>query len=272
MNVFNIIKNIKNWKYKDLKNWLKDLSVQECWLYDWKVGIDLDSKSIRRTFCAFANTNGGLIFFGVSNKKDIKGVKEDPELRTKVSQIIDNNILPPIPISNWDIFTIKIPRRKLVVYILYILPSLYFERPHVTEHKIYIRRNGENWPINDGYTIRKYFLIEKFQPEHIKHLNYELNKIRDCKFNPDLIDFMYLKQLKEYLEMQMSKSREYGELLDILKRIVKLYEKIKKRQSIGLIAGQNISILDSDHLIMYYSELDNLIDNFYKKFREVHGL
>ena len=122
MNILNIVRNIRNWKYEDLNSWLKDLSTQESWLYEWKEKIDLHSKNLRKTISAFANTNGGIIFFGIDNNKKIKGVREDCELRTKINQIISNNILPPIPISNWDIHSIKIPNKKLVVYILYILP------------------------------------------------------------------------------------------------------------------------------------------------------
>jgi len=264
---------LKSWNYRDLSNWLKDPSVQECRLCDWKSEINLESKSLRTSFCAFANTGGGFIFFGVDNVKDIKGVKEDPELRTKISRIINNNILPPIPINNWDIITIEVPRKKPeVVYIVYILPSLYFEKPHVTEHKIYIRGNGENIPINDGGTLRKLFLIDKFQPEHIYQLESELEKIRGCRLNPDAIDFMYLKQMKEYLEEQKTKSRDFNELSVSLSKIIELYEKIKKKQSRGLLSGEDLSALDKDDLVKCHKSLNILVNGFYNKFKEVHNL
>ncbi len=266
---FNII---KNWKYSDLVDWLKSINTQECSLYDWKYKIDLNPDNLRRIFCAFANTKGGLIFFGVNNKKKIIGVKEDMELKTKINRVINSKILPPVPINNWEISAIEIPKKKLVVYITYILPSLYLERPHVTEHRIYIRGNGENQPLNDGAQIRRLFLIEKFQPDHIYQLKNELDRIKNCKFHPDEIDFMYLKQAKEYLEEGVKNNKEFGELLVSLAKIIKFYEGIRKTQAESETKGEGLTILDSDPLVEQISNLEKELNNFYNRFKEIHNL
>lgn len=263
---------IKNWEYNDLVDWLKSVNVQECSLYDWKSKIDLGPDNLRRIFCAFANTNGGLIFLGIDNKKKITGVKEDTELKTKINRIVNSNILPPVPINNWDISAIKIPKKKLVVYIVYILPSLYLEKPHVTEHRIYIRGNGENRPLNDGAQIRRLFLIEKFQPDHIDQLKNELDRIKNCRFHPDQIDFMYLKQMKEYLEEGIKDNKEFGELSISLAKIIGFYEGIRKNQTESETRGEGLTVLDSDFLIKQINNLEKELNNFYNRFKKIHNL
>jgi predicted HTH transcriptional regulator len=266
---FNII---KNWEYSDLVAWLKSVNVQECSQYDWKSKIDIDPNKLRRIFCAFANANGGLIFFGVNNKKKITGIKEDIELKTKINRIVNSNILPPVPINNWDISAIKIPKKKLVVYIVYVLPSLYLEKPHVTEYRIYIRGNGENQLLNDGSQIRRLFLIEKFQPDHIDQLKNELNRIKNCRFHPDQIDFMYLKQMKEYLEDGIKNNKKFGELSSSLARIIESYEKIRKNQIESETKGESLTVLDSEPLIEQINNLEKELNNFYNRFKEIHNL
>ena len=63
---------IKNWNREDLKKWLRGISSAEGLFHEFKCGLPIGSdkgkKSLRKSFCAFANTKGGYIFFGVEDK------------------------------------------------------------------------------------------------------------------------------------------------------------------------------------------------------------
>jgi len=265
---------IKSWKYREFKKWLQDLSTQEALFYEWKSTINLNPDNLRKLFCSFANTpRGGAIFFGIDNNKRIIGVKPDSDLAVKINRIVSKNIFQPISPNSWSIIKgIRIPNTKKVVYILYVYPSLYTEKPHMFNGKVYIRENGECKAITDGRTLRKLFLIERFYPEHIKQLEMELEKIKKCRFNPDEIDIMYLKELKSYLEKKSEENEQFKELLYEFGDIVNLYEKIKKEQSIGVTKGEQISILNGDNITEYCNQLSIGVNNFIKKFKEIHKL
>jgi len=265
---------VKSWGYKELRNWLQDLSIQEALFYEWKSTLDLCPDDLRRLFCSFANTQeGGAIFFGITDDKQIKGVKPDNDLTVKINRIVSKNIFPPISPRNWSIAKgIKVPNSKKVVYILYIYPSLYTDKPHMFKERIYLRENGECKAIDDGHILRKLFLIERFHPEHIRQLEIELEKIERCRFNPDEIDVMYLKELKSYLEEKSRQIRQFGELVEEFRNIVNLYEKIKKELSIGIVKGENISSLNGDDIIKWYEQLSVEVPKFIKKFKELHQL
>jgi len=265
---------IKNWNYKELKRWLQDLSTQEALFYEWKSTVDLSPDNLRKLFCSFANTQGGgAIFFGITNNKQIIGVKPDNDLTVKINRIVSKNIFQPISPRNWAIVKgIRIPKARKAIYILYIYPSLYTEKPHMFNEKVYIRENGECKAITDGRILKKLFLIERFHPEHIKQLEMELEKIQRCRFNPDEIDVMYLKELKSYLEEGSRKNEQFREIVNKFSDIVNLYEKIKKEQSIGITKGENISILNGDDITGYFNRLSIKLNNFIKKFKEIHKL
>jgi hypothetical protein len=265
---------VTTWKFADFESWLRDLDSQECWWHEWKELIDLESQRIRNTFCAFANTNGGMIIFGVDNAKNITGVNEDNELRTKIDRIVNANILPAIPINGWDVKIFKIPRKRTkFIYCVYVFPSGYFIKPHVTEHKIYKRGNGENVPIHDGTEIRETFLINKFDPKNISDLERDLAKLNNARFNPDHIDILYLKSLKGYLEDRSAgRNPEFNALSCMLTEIANLYENIKKKQAVGITTGENIGVLDSSSILDDCGRLSSKIDIFLNKFKEVHQI
>lgn len=62
-----------------------------------------DASSIGHTFCAFANSNGGAIFIGISNTGKIIGVKNIDEVQRKIADLISQ--LKPMPRHNISIIT-----------------------------------------------------------------------------------------------------------------------------------------------------------------------
>ncbi|MFA5871581.1 MAG: ATP-binding protein [Parcubacteria group bacterium] len=265
-------KKITTWEFDDFQSWLRDLDSQECWWHEWKKIINLENQRIRNTFCAYANTNGGIIIFGVDDSKNIIGVGKVTDLRTKISRIINANILPAISDNGWDIKTFKIPRKRMLfVYCVYIFPSPYFVRPHITEHKIYKRGNGENIPIHDGNEIREKFLINKFDPKNIGDLQRDLTKINNARFNPDHIDVLYLKSLKGYLEdRSLGRNPEFMALSCSLTEIANLYEGIKKKQAVGITNGDNLGVLDNSSVLEDCNQLASKITDFLTKYEQAH--
>jgi len=154
-------RHIRNWKYSDLENWLKNPSTQESWDYDFKLRITdpRDNKGkdrLRHVFCSFANSKGGLVFFGIYDDKSIIGLSYDRNFQTKVSHVVNRKIL--LPIRNWSLFhTIKIPNKEKYIYIIQIKESFYTDKPHITDSKVYIRENGHCKIIENGLELRRIF-------------------------------------------------------------------------------------------------------------------
>ena len=116
-------RHIRNWKYSDLENWLENPSTQESWDYDFKLRIadPRDNKGkdrLRHVFCSFANSRGGLVFFGIYDDKSIIGLPYNHNFQTKISDIVGRGIFPPI--RNWSSHTIKIPNKEEYIYIVQV--------------------------------------------------------------------------------------------------------------------------------------------------------
>jgi len=72
-------------------------------------------QKICQILCGFGNTNGGVIVFGVSNKGEIKGIKENlDELQRKVASA--NQCLSPTPIISIETHTLE--DKEIIVSII----------------------------------------------------------------------------------------------------------------------------------------------------------
>ncbi len=267
------IDQVKIWDLEEIKSFVKGTSALEGWYHDFK-GISLGSTGkIRKVFCSFANSEGGFILHGVSNGIKIVGTNRDTEMKAKVNRMIKNGITPPIPSKNWDVKEFKLSKSgNKYIYLLYVHPSLYFERPHVTDQKVYVRGNGSCDPIEDGGDLRRRFLIDKFFPDHIRQIEEELEKIKECRLKPDAIDFMYFMQMRNYLESRLSDGRGFNDLLEKLRKIIALYEEIRNAMNTGAISGEPVSVADSEQINTQYSNLESLIEEFIDKFKSIHKI
>ena len=59
----------------------------------------LSVKELSITLCAFANSDGGDIYIGVSDSCQIKGVKITPELLDQIQNAAREGCSPPVPIK-----------------------------------------------------------------------------------------------------------------------------------------------------------------------------
>src|SRR3989338_8857920 len=64
------------------------------------------SHEIARILCAFANTQGGLLFLGIGNGGEVKGLEGNLDmLQQKISQ--SNTMVHPSPLINIEILTLE---------------------------------------------------------------------------------------------------------------------------------------------------------------------
>lgn len=125
-------------------------------------GIDLEFKkinrktgklpdSINKEICAFANTEGGELFIGVSDDGCIVGVDDVDDVMTRVSNTIRDNVMPDvipfIQIRNEE---------KEGKSIVKIEVSVGTERPYYLKSKgltpsgVYVRRGSASVPVNEA--------------------------------------------------------------------------------------------------------------------------
>ena len=266
--------DIKTWDFRKLKEWLADPITQENNQFDFIENLQQKNQDendrIRSKICSFANSNDGFLFFGITDKKEPIGMGNvQQEFTTRLNRIVSKKIFPGIPPRNYKpIHYIRNNNRDIVV--VKIIKSSRNLRPHMTNCKIYIRENGESKPIEDGSILKQIF-SQRFYPSDIKQLEYDLKKIKNCNYLPDEIDFMYLKELKIFLEEQSKESilSDYEDLLSKFKSIVEKIEKIKRNQSLGNLEGKSISLLDDNNIRKLQDELSGLIDDFINQYQKV---
>ena len=266
--------DIQTWDFRKLKEWLADPITQENNQFDFIENLQQKNQDandrIRSKICSFANSNDGFLFFGITDKKEPIGMGNvQQEFTTRLNRIVGKKIFPGIPPRNYKpIHYIRNNNRDIVV--VKIIKSSRNLRPHMTNCKIYIRENGESKPIEDGSILKQIF-SQRFYPSDIKQLEYDLKKIKNCNYLPDEIDFMYLKELKIFLEEQSKESilSDYEDLLSKFKSIVEKIEKIKRNQSLGNLEGKSISLLDDNNIRKLQDELSGLIDDFINQYQKV---
>jgi len=115
--------DVEQWTYGKIVD-LVDEGYDENDILEFKREVNLDSKRLCQSACAFSNTIGGTILFGIDNDREkslhlhdrIKGLNDTDQLKR---QIIDkiNNIHPNIPIRNLKFkkSNIQLPNKKVIV-------------------------------------------------------------------------------------------------------------------------------------------------------------
>jgi len=268
--------DIKTWDFQKLKEWLASLITQENNLFDFIESIkqqdDKTKDRIRSKFCSFANTKDGFLFFGIDDEtKEPVGIENvQHEFITRLNRIVSKNIFPEIPPQNYvPIHYIKNDNDRDIV-VVKIIKSSKNLIPHMVNCKVYTRENGESKPITDGNILKKIF-SQRFYPSDIRQLEYDLEKIKHYNHRPDEIDFMYLKELKMFLEEQSKEtiSSDYEDLLSKFRLIAEKIEQLKINQSLGNLEGKSISLLDDDNMRKLQDELSELIDNFINQYQKV---
>ena len=268
--------DIKTWDLQKLKEWLDDPVTQENNQFDFVESLQKGNENaqdrIRSKISSFANTNEGFLFFGITDKtKNPVGIKNvQQEFITLLNKIISKKIFPGIPPQNYKpIHYIKNDNNKDIV-VVKIIKSSRNLRPHMTNCKIYLRENGESKPIEDGIILKQIF-SQRFYPSDIRSLENDLKSISKTEniYHPDLIDFMYLKELRVFLiqRFEESNSSEYINLIYKLHLISEKIEEFNKKPLDRNSEGSSISILDEEKDIK--DDLETLIIDFINQYQKV---
>lgn len=128
---------------------------------------DDSAEELRKDFSALANTNGGLIFFGLDDRKNIAGI-DLPEIRTKISQKLSSLQI------KWDIInTIPVNPTRNVFIALIEEEYLYWKKPLIADGTVWFRDNATCKKVQN---IAEHFKYDKFLPPDIKYFEYLCDK------------------------------------------------------------------------------------------------
>lgn len=175
--------DVEQWTYGKIIDLVNE-GYDENDILEIKREINTTSDRFGQTVCAFANTGGGTILFGIDNDRKkplhvndrIIGLDDTDQLKRNIIDKI-KNIQPSIPIKNL-IFrksNIKLPNKKVIV-ILKIAPSNI--RPHQYNRIFYKRLSDGNEPM-DVTEIKQLILESQKNKSFLLLLRQECGFIRD---------------------------------------------------------------------------------------------
>ncbi|AFS80674.1 hypothetical protein NKOR_03920 [Candidatus Nitrosopumilus koreensis AR1] len=167
---------------------LVDEGYDENDILEFKKEVNSDSERLSKTACAFANTNGGTIIFGIDNDREkalhvdqrVVGLEDSDQLKRNIIDKI-KNIQPSIPIKNL-IFrktNIKLPNKRVIV-VLKIASSN--NKPHQYKHIFYKRLSDGNEPM-DVTEVKQLMLESVKQTHHEVLMILELSYVKEALEN-----------------------------------------------------------------------------------------
>lgn len=188
------------------------------------------AKELKKDFSAFANTNGGLIFFGLDDEKNIAGI-DSPEIRAQISQKL--GLLQ----IKWDIInTIPINSGRNVFIAQIEEEYFYWKKPITVDGIAWFRDNAT---CKEVQNVSDYFKYDKFLPSDIKYFEYLCDK--DSSFLEYLsyghhlsLPFYYVRIFMEF-EIFLSESIKKASDVVIKQQTEDLLNKYKRfSQSINI--------------------------------------
>ncbi|OQY12432.1 MAG: AAA family ATPase [Desulfobacteraceae bacterium 4572_19] len=206
--------------------------------------------SLAKEIVAFANTNGGVVYLGISDSKEITGVINEDGLEEKIINICRNNIIPSvIPLIS------KFLNNEKIIYKLKIEKGKNKPYKVKSSNKFYIRAGSISIePTNDE-------LVRLFQAGGSFH--FEINSCAKSDFS-DLDTLKFRDYCENYRGLEFEENKE--ELIKILNNL-ELIDDINKLTIVGaLFFGKNINKLlpQAGIDLNYYAGKDQatkIIDN-----------
>ena len=138
-------KNLDDVTYDDIAK-LQEEKIDESDILDYKIDFQKEDEIIKHV-CAFANTRGGYLIFGIKASKDgghpteIRGMENNKIHKEKIENLMLSNIVPRLDIK---IKTIEVPDTKNSVLLVQIPDS--YNKPHYNQknNKFYKRYNFQS--------------------------------------------------------------------------------------------------------------------------------
>lgn len=163
-----IVQQIILFNGNDLSNWLSDPGLTENHIYEFKAEFysgDGNNEECRKDFSAFANYLGGFIFIGIDNAKNICG-----ENVNEINKLLDDKLKPLGRSLEWSIIkTIDLGKRKYIYVIAIEEVCHYWEKPLISDSRIYIRGNACVNTINSIGDAPNAFDFKRFMPSDIRY-------------------------------------------------------------------------------------------------------
>lgn len=137
-----LTKAIADIQYSDIIEFISR-NERENWVLDYKESI---SGGFAKTACAFANTYGGTIIFGVADKDGYpdptsKGIPFQERLSEQVTRTIVDNVMPPL------IPQVQVCQKDGLAFVVARIPEAVSDRPYVVGgKKVYVRTGDINTP------------------------------------------------------------------------------------------------------------------------------
>jgi hypothetical protein len=193
-------KKYKKIEFDDIER-LVENKISESKILDYKRDLNLDKGDEKKEFlydiASFANSDGGIIIYGVSEQKDEKGnntglpdeifginIENFDKLLLKVEELIKSSIEPNIP----DIVIRFLEKGNVKILIIGIVKPIGLPRmvTYNSSNKFYKRRNSGKYLV-DVYELNQLFMsnieltkqIELFRDDRI-------SKIRNLKYLPNI--------------------------------------------------------------------------------------
>jgi hypothetical protein len=165
--------DLNEWTYEIVKE-LVDKKICESDRHDFKYGFP-DPETLTKICCAYANTKGGFIVFGIKDKTDgyeVLGIENNKELAHEFGKKIDAE--PTIEFSLPKIVTIPNSEKVLAIFYIPLSP----ERPHISvkkpEKRIFYKRTNKGNDFMTYEEIRMSFQSYTERREKLKLLYIEL--------------------------------------------------------------------------------------------------
>ncbi len=155
-------------------------------------------QEIAKIISAFANTQGGLVVLGVSDKGTIEGIKENPDLiQQKIAN--SNATIHPSPTINVDIHAID--KKKVVVIAVHKADSTVF---HSVEGVIHVRIGStiqklEGQSILEFLRNRQILLFEESIEPTAKTKDIDAAKVTEYLKKRSQQDYLNNHSLKDFL-------------------------------------------------------------------------
>jgi hypothetical protein len=287
-----IPKNLNDWNFELIKK-LVNQGWFETDTFDIKEDIphknDISRKQrLEKSICAFANTYGGFLLFGIKDDKSLPaekriiGIEPKRDFPREIGDKTKN--IEPMIYYNFKNPPIKIPFNNNVIHILEIPKSP--KRPHMTStREFYYRTNRGN--IEMSYQqIKESFIEEERRMEklkllfneliknklHIKEMIVPINEIKKGTplgfLDPNVLQILLLDA--DYIIKDKTIIKKFAILTENLRIMSQFFLMAQMKLSSGNVSKKNIKKLNEAFNIEA-QKLEILIDELLQILKKQYG-